>query len=333
MVVIVSRAGDSHTAVVRRHFEQWGVRAELLDLSDLPRQAGLSLSRRSGSRSGHVVRFPEGRQIVLEEATAIWWRRPQQFQLHADIVDPGHAHFAQSEMQEAMAGLWLSLDTHWVNHPLRDQDAGRKTYQLRLAADLGFEIPDTLITSDPDAARTFIDRWGPDRTLYKAFSATARHWRESRILRPDEVALVNNVRYAPVIFQEYVPADADLRITVVGDRIFPAAIYSQETAYKEDFRMDMVAARMEACTLPADIEDKLLALMDRLSLVYGAIDMRRTPDGRYVFLEINPAGQWLFVEERTGQRITDALCAQLATGSRTARRVAVVKPQRLAVGA
>jgi hypothetical protein len=66
-------------------------------------------------------------------------------------------------------------------------------------------------------------------------------------------------------------------------------------------------ARVESVDLPAEMKQRLLALMGQLRLVYGAIDMRLTPEGRYVFLEINPAGQWLFVEERSGQPITYSL--------------------------
>ena len=114
-----------------------------------------------------------------------------------------------------------------------------------------------------------------------------------------------------MIFQSYIEADVDLRITIVGDKIFAAAIHSQDTSYKVDFRMDIGAAKVEAATLPSDVEAKLLALMRRLCLVYGAIDMRRRPDGSHVFLEINPAGQWLFIERQTGQKITEELAAKL----------------------
>ncbi len=94
-----------------------------------------------------------------------------------------------------------------------------------------------------------------------------------------------------------------MRVTIVGDRIFAAAIHSQETSYKVDFRMDMANATVEPVDLPTRVEKKLHALMRRLGLVYGAIDMRLTPSGEHVFLEINPAGQWLFVEQHTRQPI------------------------------
>jgi hypothetical protein len=312
MLLVVSRAGDSHTGVVLGKLAQMGLPAELLDLSSFPQHASIWLSRGARKAPEHGIEWVDGRRLSLDAIKVIWWRRPQSFQLHDEIRDPGYAAFTLAEVHEAFAGLWPSLDTFWINHPAKDLEAGRKAWQLSLAAELGFEIPDTLITSDPRRARAFIELRGPENTVYKSFSATAVHWRETRVLRSEELGLLDNVRFAPVIFQEYIPAEVDLRITIVGDQLFPAAIYSQQTSYAQDFRMDMFSARMEACTLPHDIEEKLRRLMKRLGLTFGAVDMRRTPEGRHVFLEINPAGQWLFVEDRTGQRITDALCSLMA---------------------
>ena len=143
--------------------------------------------------------------------------------------------------------------------------------------------------------------------IYKAFSGTEEEWRETRRLKDDEVSLIDNVKYAPVIFQEYIPGGIDLRITVIGERFFTGAIYSENTSYNVDFRMVMDEARMEPFELPPEVRSGLLRLMEQLGLHYGAIDMRLAPDGEFVFLEINPSGQWLFVEYGTGLPITDAL--------------------------
>src|SRR5215831_19826575 len=169
MVIVVSRAGDSHTAVMLERMAQRGLRAELLDLTDFPRQASVSFRRQSGTPSSHSMRLPGNRMLCLTDADVVWWRRPQGFQLDSGIGDPGHANFALAETQEAFAGLWLSLDVFWINHPSRDQEAGRKAYQLRVAAEMGFEIPDTLITSDPQDALRFVEMHGPERTIYKSF--------------------------------------------------------------------------------------------------------------------------------------------------------------------
>src|SRR5262249_28406868 len=136
-----------------------------------------------------------------------------------------------------------------------------------------------------------------------------------------ELGFLANVKYAPVIFQQYIPAKVDLRITVVGERIFPACIYSQDTEYKVDFRMTMDAARVEPAELPSDVSAMLRALMGRVGLVYGAIDMRLTPDDEYVFLEVNPAGQWLFIEHRTGQPISEAMAELMVAHDTAAPRM------------
>ena len=93
----------------------------------------------------------------------------------------------------------------------------------------------------------------------------------------------------------------------IGPRLFATAIRPAPEGYQLDYRMDMVGARFAQTELPPAVERAILDLLGRLGLVYGAIDLRLTPDGAYVFLEVNPAGEWMFVEQRTGQPIARAL--------------------------
>jgi glutathione synthase/RimK-type ligase-like ATP-grasp enzyme len=153
---------------------------------------------------------------------------------------------------------------------------------------------------------------GHERVAYKTFLPAGHDWRETRVLRREELAVLESVRYAPVIFQEYVPVGLDLRVTVLGGEMFAAAIRTAETSYEADYRMDMDAARVEPFELPADVSERIERLLARLGLVYGAIDMRLTPDRRFVFLEINPSGEWRFVERRSGQPITASFARLLA---------------------
>lgn len=314
MIVAIAHSEDSHTTAVMSELKRMGAAATILDLANFPRQMQLEARYGNGTGRAYTLGLPGGEQIALSDCRSIWWRRPQPFRLHEDIQDPTSMQFAMAETSEAFAGLWPSLDVFWINHPTLDGAAHHKLFQLRIAQEVGLSVPETLVTNDPVLAREFVTRHGIDRTIYKAFSGTHDAWRETRLVKEREVSLIDSVRYAPVIFQEYIEAEVDLRITVVGSDIFPAAIHSQETTYPVDFRMDMANAKIEAHKLPAAIEEGLLALMAKLGLVYGAIDMRRTPDGEYVFLEINPAGQWLFVEARSEQPITKCLAALLANG-------------------
>lgn len=176
---------------------------------------------------------------------------------------------------------------------------------------MGLAIPRTCITSDPDRARAFIAA-EVGGVIYKTFTATESTWRETRLLRANEAELLDAVRFAPVIFQQHIPAVADLRVTAVGDALFAAAIRVPHGAYAYDFRMTMTGAAIAEHVLPDSVADGLRKLMRTLGLVYAAIDLRLTPEGEHVFLEVNPAGQWLFVEQATGQCISDAIAGVLA---------------------
>lgn len=313
-VLVIGQARDPHVEAVVAALRRRDAVPAVVDTSHLPHAGSLTVRYTCCGERSWGVGLPDG-GFDLADVTAAWWRRPQHPVLDPAITDPAYQRFALSETAEALAGLWHALDVPWVNDPGRDEVAHRKVYQLRVAQDVGLAIPDTLVTNDPAEARRFVDAHGYAKVVYKAFSATVDHWRETRVLRAEEVDQLDDVALAPVIFQDYVEAVHDLRVTVVGDRVFAAAIGSQRTSYPVDFRMDMANATIEEVELPAAVENGLLELMRRLGLVYGAIDLRLRPDGRYVFLEVNPAGQWLFVEQETGQPISDAIAERLSRAS------------------
>jgi glutathione synthase/RimK-type ligase-like ATP-grasp enzyme len=298
---------------VLQELDRIGEPATLLDLSQFPFHSRLSI--------GYSNREPAlfhwsgaGPAIDFSQVKSIWWRRPQPFQHDPALTDAANMQFALSEASEAVSGLWHSLDSFWINDPHRDAAAHRKVYQLQVARQIGMPLPETLVTNDPERARQFI--YQHEKVICKAFSATQTHWRETRLVTDQELANIDAVRFAPVIFQRYVEAVYDLRITVIGNQIFPAAIHSQQTEYKIDCRMDIGSAKIEPVTLPPQVMAQLRCLMKKLGLVYGAIDMRLQPDGTYVFLEINPAGQFLFIEAETRQPMARALAETLADPSR-----------------
>lgn len=315
MILIISHLADEHATRVLGHLGRGGANTLLFDTSRYPREIRLDIDHRAGASPALFV-VVDGVRHDLAAVRSVWWRRPQPFGLDEAMSDGDDRSFAYGECHAAIMGLWSCLDAHWVNNPERDEVAARKAYQLKVAAGLGLRVPRTLVTNDPERAAAFIDSEGSMGTIYKAFSATERAWRETRLLRSEERAHLDAVRLAPVIFQEHVRADIDLRITMIGDEVFPAEILSGETDYHVDFRMTMHAAAIRAHILPDEVVVKLRAFMGALGLVYGAIDMRLTPDGEYIFLEVNPAGQWLFIEDRTGQPITAALAEHLLRSDR-----------------
>lgn len=309
MILVVSHPGDDHATRVLAELDGRHP-AALFDTAQYPARAALS-HELSNRQADAVAVFDGIGELALADVGSVWWRRPQGFTLH-DGLDPAVASFSYTECHEAVSGCLAALDAAWVNPPELDERAHHKPLQLETARRVGLRIPDTLITNDPARARAFIDSAGGQGVVFKTFMATEAHWRETRLIGPNDLQALDTVRYAPIIFQHFVPAVADLRVTIVGDDIFTTVVKSAPGAYAVDYRMDLAGAAYRAGQLPARVQAPLMALMKALGLVYGAADFRLTPDGDYVFLEVNPAGEWLFVEDRSGQPITRAVANLLA---------------------
>jgi len=120
---------------------------------------------------------------------------------------------------------------------------------------------------------------------------------------------IENVKFVPVLFQEYVPKEIELRMTVIEEDVFSCAIDSQKSERtKDDWRRyDFEKVPHYSYKLPVDIENKLVDFLKNAGLKFGAFDMILTPNGEYVFLEINPNGQWYWIEKLTGMKITERL--------------------------
>ena len=313
MILLVSHDDDDHLAPMAAALATIGSEAVVVDTAGLP--VAVAVAAEHGPQGDRWrLRLADGAWLDLNRCGSGWWRRPRPSDHDPRIADPGEAAWAANETYEAMAGFWDALPITWVSPPKAIETAMMKTWQLPAANAAGLEIPQTLVTSDPEEARAFVDRLGPNRVICKAFSATESHWRETRQVGAAEYELLDRVQLAPVIFQELVPAEVDLRVTIVGEQVFAAAIHSQELPYPLDFRLFLDSGRgvpMRPTVLPDDVTAALLRLLKAAGLRYGAVDMRRTPDGRHVFLEVNPAGQWRFVEQVTGQPITAAMAGLL----------------------
>lgn len=300
MILILGKADDEHVRRVQAHIHQ---PVHVLDCADVPVRSRIEADIDSASL---VV---DGRRIEFADVTAVWRRRHTGYGLHPALRDDAAREFAWSETHEATQGALLAMDCAWFNHPAADDRAQLKIVQLRTARQLGLEVPATLVTSDPVAARSFVETT-PGPVIRKAFRNLECANAHTRVVTADDLAVIDTVRYAPVIFQEYVPAALDLRITMVDGEVFAAAIKS-DPAYHADYRPGLPSASVTAHVLRDQVADRLRSLCTALGLRYGAIDLRLTPEGQHVFLEVNPAGEFLFISERTGQPVAQAIADAL----------------------
>ena len=309
MILVISYPGEEHTDDVVHRLEQQGAEVVSLDLGDFPSQISMELSWSNAAPSDYRLETVRG-TVDLSRVGVGWWRRVRAFAIDPAVVNPQERLFAESETSQAVNGLLDALPCRWVNPREADTAAHHKPYQWAIAQEVGLRLPRTLVTNRPEAAREFIHSVGLGKTIFKAFLASIEAWRETRLVEADDLEKLELVKYAPVIFQEYIEG-VDLRITVIGDRIFAAEIDARKTSYPVDMRMVVGESLVQAVTLPDQICEQLLRFQRKLGLVYGAIDMRRTAEGEYLFFEVNPAGQWHFVEQRTGLPIAQAMADHL----------------------
>ena len=255
MILIVSFPNNEHVDQVRRLLT---VESVVIDTASFPVSLGLSAAL---SRERECLQFaaPGGGDICLCQVGAVWYRRISPYGFHPDLNDHTARLFAWSEANEALLGVWYSLDCFWMNPPLADEVSQRKIRQLQVARRVGLSIPDTLVTNQPEAAREFVEAHGVGRVVRKAFRNIAEAPRETHLLREEDLALLDAVRYTPVIFQRFVPADLDLRVTVVEEDIFAAAI-SSETQYAADYRPGLASAKVAPYDLPPEVAARSSAI-------------------------------------------------------------------------
>lgn len=258
--------------------------------------------------------------IKLSDIKSVWYRRPRE--IEPQVNDPRQYSFAQKELTELLENLYLSIpQAFWVNNSVSLDTAKKKFPQLQLAKKVGLKIPRTSITNSPKEAREFIKSCS-NKVIYKTIHAprmaidrndTKQLGLATSIITKESMKQLDLLAKTGGIFQEYTEKEYEIRVSIFGEELFAARINSQKTTIekaKVDWRMGVGFDKdliVESYDLPDDISKKCLQICRELNLEFSAIDLIKTPDGEYVFLEINPNGQWYWVERMTGQPLLESM--------------------------
>lgn len=302
------------------------------------KQLSISLTQ---EKEGPVAIY-DGRTITGESIGAAWYRRPATFnggppsqiaqlQVLANTIPVlgaplGKAYVAhelnelqiQGETIQLQKGLWSMVpDERWLNAPARIQAAENKLAQLALAKKVGFEVPDTIISNDWEDIRTTLHppivAKMPTGRLYDSRGGIKIMY--STVF--DEAKLDKQAAHAPYpgIYQEYVPKDHEWRVTVVGDEVFAGGVATSDEAKDDWRRLQMKPEHVQFYapekSLDGAIQEKCIQYLGHLGLHYGAFDLVERPDGHIIFLEMNPNGQFMWLERQLGLPISQAIGAWL----------------------
>ena len=315
-VLIVSSTADVHAAHVADKLALRGVKVFRLNTDEITESLRMAYSLSTGHTLTRSGTKGDCSEISTSDVSSVWYRKPLVTKFDLDRYKAANA-FVGRECEAYLRDLCANLEhVVWVNHPELNRRADNKLAQLRLAAKLGFTVPKTMVTNDPDIMAKFLQEVLPRRTIYKTLThpmievseASFRSVYTSLVELTPEV--VNAVRVTPCLFQELVEKDYELRVTVIGARVFAAKLYSQEhEASIIDWRRDQgnTNIKHELFELEPTLRYRCLKMVRELGLTFGAIDLIVTPSGETVFLEVNPNGQWLWIEALLGADISGAI--------------------------
>jgi hypothetical protein len=318
-VLVFSIAADVHADRVAAHLPR-GIEAVRLNLDD---PSGWSLSY----LNGEVYIVAGSTTFGLADTLSVFLRRVPNFDSFKKTVAAQYAEYEDfialqkfSLFSDCLAVLDFAKP--FVN-PLATASYAGKAVQAKAAAAVGLTTPATYMGANVSDASGFICAVTEKgkRVCSKPIANTKvriggqQHTRFTEIVDPSALESLESLAFCPVIFQEYATKAYEIRAAVIGERIFAARIDSQAaggTTSVDWRRYDIPKTPHRAYELPREIHDRILALHRRLGLVYSSFDFVRTPDGEYVFLETNPFGQWLWIEDLTGMPISKAIANYLA---------------------
>lgn len=300
-MAIVTLAGDLHAYVIRqRLLENHGIDVAIVAADRLAAAGGISWH----NEGDHAVTLPteEGGRVDVGALDLLWWRRAHGRPTVPDsVTDPAMSKLVVKDNRSALRGLFLSsFHGTWISDPYATERAQNKLLQLTVAREVGLTVPRTLVSSDPDTIRAFAREQG-GQVIAKTLTGLLGTSLEAGRVRVESLVDDEEMSLSATIYQEEVPGTDHLRVMVFGNDVHVARISSREL----DWRLanDMTVEPLEAEPMLAG---QLRAVVERLGLRMGVFDLKVRPDGRVVFLEVNPQGQFLFVEGMSDMPLGDA---------------------------
>jgi hypothetical protein len=316
-VLIITFPDDMHAYALIWALARRGVPCTIWTTENFPEQQRLTV-RMSNSKDPQVG--VASLRPAMDYAT-VWVRHVTPPQSVSKNLAAADMPMALSEARRFVDGALALMvpDAAWINPPETRRLANIKAHQLKVAKEVGFAIPETIISNDPLVIRAFAREHNGD-VIYKSFAPAT--WRSSEkgtlwrlytsALPPEvlhqEVALTS----CPGIYQARLSKRSDIRIVFFGNTFYGARIHSQATEEgKLDFRSDLRhLAPLDAYPVAGTIYDQCNEFRKRLGLLHGSFDFVEQADGTLVFLEINEMGQFLWLEDKVpGLPLLDAFAA------------------------
>ncbi len=313
-ILILTTSEDPHADNIIKHFEEFKVNYFRLNTDLFPFRYTITYQ---ASNDKYFISDQE-KKLLIEDNTVIWNRRV----VDPNFPSPFEENFKSAvfgESHKTLEGLLMSHKGLVVNNPLSDFAANNKIHQLKLAKSLGFLVPDTILTTDEKVAKEFYYKYKGDIIFKTQKGVGIGEAGNERVVYTNKVKesnleQFNLIKNNPCLFQENVPKKYEARITTIGKKVLGVAIYTQmcELSRHDMRRYDFRQVKYEPLDVPNNVKTFCLEIMSYYNLYFGAFDFIIRPDNEYIFLEINPRGQWLWTEHLSGLDISKEIASYLA---------------------
>jgi glutathione synthase/RimK-type ligase-like ATP-grasp enzyme len=311
LVLILARRLDRESDYVGIDLMRKGLDYVRINIEDIP---NLLKVRYSINQDIQSIKFlVDRREIDAAQVSAVYLRN---FEMPAIKFkgDKLSKLFSFEQWDDAYAIMQKALKCAWVNAVDATRLANDRVHQLSVAKNVGFDIPETIITNDPEKAKDFYSSHR-GRVIIKALHhhgvqvGDRVYSMYTHKITNRDLYYLNDLINAPCVLQEKVFKKSDIRITVVGKQIFAVEIDSQSTPKGRNdlHRCSLVKLPKRSIELNKCDRDKCIKLLASFGLHYGALDLVKDRSDRLIFLEINPTGDWLWIEQQTGLPITKAV--------------------------
>lgn len=267
------------------------------------------------TREGELLLSYQDKSFNLASFSGAWCRHPKRLGL--DYEDRAKQMCMEQEIIALQDSLLQGVPENiWLNSPYRMERAQAKLAQLAIANSIGFATPRTIVSNSWDEIN---DMLPDEEIIVKVTKGLLYDGNETNVLYTTKIDAkmrqkLSGASPLPGIYQNYKSKAREWRITVVDNDVFSVAIYTDEDA-KIDWRRqqltDKVRFREEA--VDASIGEKCIELLGHYRLRYGAFDFIEDNSGKITYLECNPNGQYMWLEQLLDIPISDAIAHSLAT--------------------
>lgn len=313
---IVTIAEDLHGIAIQKALQRYDdVVCHVFESDNMCGNSTINWSStKNGRHESYALLDRENQQIMLKNMDVIWWRRFNYKQKIDEIDDEVVTDLINNDCTEALLGLMMTefLGT-WISSPFATRRAENKIVQLRVAQEMGFKVPRTLVSQNPEEIRKFCKILN-NQVVVKPIKGSSLQTVFTRKITEQHLRSDVAIKLAPTIYQEYIPGHKHIRAHCFGNSVYAALIDTEDLDWRENLEVPFTIINIEK-----KLKNLIQFVVRALGLKMGIIDLKLRGDTTPIWLEINPQGQFLFIEGLSGLELMSQFSEFLYSEAKTAR--------------